>query len=96
MPRYTETRPSYLSVIVDGTMDITVTEQKSVCIRYVSENLVPTEVFFYIYTVDDAKGNTLAITIKDVLLRVELTISLLSGQIFDEAANVASTYNEAH
>ena len=70
-------------MIVDGKKDITGTEQESVCIRYVDENLVPEELFVGFYAVDDTTGKTLAMIINDVLLRLQLPISFLRGQTYD-------------
>ena len=47
------------------------------------------------YAVDDAKGKTFEMTIKDVLLRVQLRISLLRGQTYDGTANMVGIYNGA-
>ena len=89
--------PAICYVIVDGKRDITGTEQESVCIRYIAGKTLPVEVFVGFYAVDDAKGKTLAMTIiEDVLLRLELPISLIRGQTYDGAANTAATYNGAH
>ena len=52
--------------------------------------------FVGFYAVDDAKGKTLATIVNDVLLRLQLPISLLRGHTYDGAANMADTYNGAH
>ena len=85
------------SLIVDGTRDITDTEQESVCIQHIAEDLVTEEVFVGFYWVDDAKGKTLASTINDVLLRLrlQLPISLLRDQTYDGAVSMAAIYNRA-
>ena len=56
---------------------------------------MPVEVFVGFYAVDDAQGTTLIMTIKDVLLRLQLPISLLRGQTYDDVANMSDTYNGA-
>ena len=51
--------------------------------------------FVGFYAVDDAKEKTSAMTIKDVLLRLQLPNSLLRDQTYDGASNMAGTYNGA-
>lgn len=48
------------SIIVDGTQDCTGTEQESICIRYISHDLEPAEVFLGLYQPPDTKGSTIA------------------------------------
>ena len=57
------------AVIVDGTQDINRTEQESICIRLVDENLQPREEFMGFYAVDYTTGHMLASCIKDALIR---------------------------
>jgi hypothetical protein len=44
------------SVIVDGTTDTTCTEQESVSVRYVDEDLHPREVFLGFYALDGTEA----------------------------------------
>ena len=94
-PRYPEQDPAIFSVTGDGTRDITGTGLESVCSRYDAENLVQGEVFVGFYAIDYAKRRTLAMAIKDVLLHLQLPISLLRGQTYDGAADMPSTNNGA-
>lgn len=48
--------PPILSIIVDGTKDITGVEQESICVRYVNEDLIPIEAFLKFYSAEDTKG----------------------------------------
>ena len=52
-------------VIVDGTRDISGIEQESICIRYVSEDLVTMEVFLNFYEVEVTTGNNIAQVVQD-------------------------------
>ena len=87
--------PAIVAVIVDGTRDITGTEQESFCIRYVSYDLYSVEVFLGLYATDCTTGqNTAAIT-QDVLLCLQLPMSLLRGQTYDGAANMSGVHKGA-
>ena len=83
------------SVNVDGTQDITGTEQESVCLRYVDKNLVPHEEFVGLYEMTGTTGKELANMIKDVLLRLNLSLDGLRGQTYDGAANMSGKYSGA-
>lgn len=87
--------PAIFSVIVDGTKDIAGIEQESVCVRYVSKDLHPVEVFLGFYAADSTTGQNIATIIEDVLQRLQLDMSLLRGQAYDGAANMAGVYNGA-
>jgi len=56
------------AVIVDGTRDISGIEQESICIRYVSEDLVPTEVFLDFYEVEVTTENNIAQVVHDATI----------------------------
>ena len=81
------------ALIVDGTQDINRTEQESICIRLVDENLQPREEFMGFYAVDYTTGHMLASCIKDALTRFQLPLDKLRGQTYDGAANMCGAYN---
>jgi len=81
------------AVIVDGTQDITRTEQESICIRYVSDDLQPIEDFVGFYALDETTGSMLATCVKDCLMRFQLPIENLRGQTYDGASNMRGKYN---
>ena len=78
---------------MDGTLDISGTEQESICLRYVSPNLEPLEQFIGFYSPPDTCAPTLAAIIRDALLRLNLDITNLRGQTYDGAANMSRCYN---
>ena len=80
------------SVIMDGTQDISGTEQESICLRYIDENLDVHEEFVGLYEASSTTGESLAKIIFDVLLRLNLSLSNLRGQAYDGAANMAGKY----
>ena len=82
------------AVIVYGTQDINRTEQESISIRYVSDELEPCEDFVGFYAVEGTTGNyKLATCIKDCLIRLQLPIENLRGQTYDGASNMSGNYN---
>lgn len=80
------------SIIIDGTQDITGTEQESICLRYVDHNLISQEAFVGLYEVSLTTGQNLANVAKDVLLRLNLSLDGLRGQTYDGAANMSGKY----
>ncbi|MBN3304790.1 ZMYM1 protein, partial [Amia calva] len=70
------------ALIVDGTQDVSGTEQESVCLRYVDHDLIPHEEFIVFYAID-------------VLSRLHLPLSALRGQTYDGAANMSGKYSGA-
>ena len=80
-------------VIVDGTQDITHTEQESICIRFVDIELKACEEFVGFYAIDGTIGNKLASCIKDCLQRFQLPLEKLRGQTYDGASNMSGAYN---
>lgn len=83
------------SIIIDGTQDISGTEQESICFRYVDEDLVPHEVFVGLYQVSRTTGVEIARAAVDVLLRLNIPLAYLRGQAYDGAANMSGSYSGA-
>jgi len=85
-------KAGHFSIIVDGTQDASRKEQLSVCLRYVDSEFVPCEQFIGLYEPPNTKGVTIAECIKDVLIRVNLPLSILRGQMYDGASNMSGEY----
>ena len=83
------------SLIIDGTQDVSGTEQESICLRYVDHDLVPHEVFIGLYEVPGTTGVEIAKMAEDVLLRLNISISGLRAQTYDGAANMSGKYSGA-
>jgi len=81
------------AIIVDGTQDINRTEQESMCLRFVDDDLNPCEEFVGFYSVDGTTGKMLASCVKDCMLRYQLPLAKLRGQTYDGAANMSGAYN---
>lgn len=82
-------QPSILSVVVDGTRDVTGKEQESICVRYVTDDLFPAEAFLGFYEAESTTGESLGRIVLDVLRRLQLPVEKLLGQTFDGAANMS-------
>jgi len=83
----------FYSIIADGTQDLSGKEQLSICIRYVSKDLVPFETFIGLYEVKEATRVALANVLLDTLTRFSLPLKNLRGQAYDGAANMSGTFN---
>lgn len=81
----------FFSVILDETADITVKEQVSICLRFVTEDLQPEEFFVGFYQTAHTTAETLFRLLKDALLRFSLPINKCRGQCYDGASNVSGT-----
>ncbi|KAK0144264.1 Zinc finger MYM-type protein 1 [Merluccius polli] len=77
------------SIIMDGTQDISGTEQISICLRYVDKDLEPREEFVGMYEASSTTAEHLWKIASDVLLRLDLPLSGLRGQTYDGAANMS-------
>ncbi|KAK0141195.1 Zinc finger MYM-type protein 1 [Merluccius polli] len=77
------------SIIMDGTQDISGTEQISICLRYVDKDLEPREEFVGMYEASSTTAEHLWKIASDVLLRLNLPLSGLRGQTYDGAANMS-------
>lgn len=81
------------SVIVDGTTDVTCSEQESISVRYVDGDLQPREVSLGFYELDGTEAEKIKNMTCEVLLRCQLPTRLLRGQAYDKASNMAGRWN---
>lgn len=83
------------SVIMDRTQDMLGKKQEAVCVcvRYVDHDLIVHEELVGMYEVSVTTGKNLAKVIMDVPLRLNLSITGLRGQAYDDAANMAGKYS---
>ena len=82
-------RCRYFAVIVDGTQDVSGTEQQSVSLRYVDDSFCVHEEFVGFFEPKSTTGADIALMITDALCRLGLPISRLRGMAFDGAANMS-------
>jgi hypothetical protein len=86
----------FYAVTADGTQDISGQEQESFCLRHVDSDLYVHKDFIGLYEVPSTTGDVLARiarTLFDVLARSGLSISNMSAQTFDGAANMSDCYS---
>ena len=79
------------TVMADECTDVANKEQFAVCIRWVDESLTDHEDVIGMYNVDTIDANTLTAAIRDVLLRMNLTMAQCRGQCYDGASNMTGS-----
>ena len=77
--------------MVDETTDIANIEQVVICLRWVSECFEVREDFVGLYEVDSTESNKIFAAIKDVFLRLNLSITKVRGQCYDGASAMSGT-----
>ncbi len=75
----------FLTVMVDETRDISNKEQATVVIRWIKDIEVYEE-FLGLHSLPSIDSNTIVSMIKDVLIRINLSINKLRGQYYDGAS----------
>ncbi len=83
----------YYSIMVDECVDSSNKEQLVICFRYVSNELEVNEDFVGFYQIPNINADTIVATIKDTLLRFDLSISRCRGQCYDGEANMSGHRN---
>ncbi|MCG8044914.1 MAG: DUF4371 domain-containing protein [Candidatus Thiodiazotropha endolucinida] len=82
-------RSEYFAILADETTDKSNREQLVVCLRWIDENLKVNEDFVGLYSIDDTKADTIAHAIKDVLVRLNISMLKCRGQTYDGASSMA-------
>ena len=83
-----EIRGGFFSIICDEYTDISNQEQLTICIRWVNKELQAHEDFLGFYNVPDIGAETIVSAIKDVLLKLQLSLVNCRGQCYDGARNM--------
>ena len=78
----------YYTIIADEVTDSWNKEQFVVCLRWVDHDLVTHEELVGLYAVDNITSETLVNSLKDVLLRMGLSVQNCRGQCYDGASNM--------
>ena len=76
----------FFTIMADETTDASNKEQVVICMRWVDNNFEAQEEFIGMHEVDSTDASTLYQVIKDVLLRLNLSITKARGQCYDGAA----------
>ena len=83
-----EIRDAFFSITCDEYTDISNKEQLTICIRWVDKELEAHKDFLRIYNVPDIGAETIVSAIKDVLLKLQLSLVNCRGQCYDGASNM--------
>lgn len=75
--------------MVDETTDTSNLEQATTIVRWVSDSLEISEDFIGLYQVPAIDADTLTAAIKDVLLRMNLSLNRICGQCYDGASSMS-------
>ena len=78
----------YYTIMADKVTDSSNKEQFVVCLRWVDHDLVTHEELVRLYAVDNITSETLVNSLKDVLLRMGLSVQNCRGQCYDGASNM--------
>ena len=78
----------FFSMIADEGTDISNKEQLSFCLRTVNDDLEAFEDFIGFHQLENIKSNTIVRVIKDILLRLNLSLDDCRGQTYDGASNM--------
>ena len=79
----------YYGLVADGTTDQNGKEQFSICLQHVSENLESSCDFLGFYNSPDSTSETLFMVVKDVFIRLGISMDRLRGYCFDGASNMS-------
>jgi len=73
----------FYAIMVDETSDVSNTEQLVLCIRWVDDELNPHEEFIGLHSVLIANADSIVKVIKDILLRMNMSLSKCRSQCYD-------------
>lgn len=76
----------FICIMVDETTDISNREQSAVVFRWVTQDFQVHEEFIGVYNVPSIDSATLISMIKDVMVRMNLSINRIRGQCYDGAS----------
>ena len=83
----------FYSIMADECTDCSNKEQFTINLRWVDSKLQDHTEFIGLYAMDAIDANSLAFSIKDVLLRMTLPLSNCRGQCYDGASNMSGAKN---
>ena len=79
----------YYSLMADEVTDSSNREQVAICLRWIDEKFNAHEDFIGLHKVESIQANSLVAVLKDILLRLNLSLANCRGQCYDGAANMA-------
>lgn len=82
-------KSKFVTVMIDETTDITNKEQVTFVIRTVNEKFQVDEYFVGLYTVFCIDASTMFSVIKDILLRLNISVNKIRGQCYDGCSTMS-------
>ena len=79
----------FLTIMIDETTDISNREQVTVVIQRVNEDLEVFEEFLGLYHVNSIAAEALTAVVKDILIRMNISINKLRGQCYDGCSTMS-------
>ena len=79
----------YYSLMADEVTDSSNREQVAICLHWIDEKFDAHEDFIGLHIVESIGADVLVAALKDVLLRLNLSLANCRGQCYDGAANMA-------
>ncbi|KAJ8040279.1 Zinc finger MYM-type protein 1 [Holothuria leucospilota] len=83
----------FFSILADECSDASNKEQLTICLRWIDQALEPNEDFVGFYEIPNITANTIVGAIKDVLIRLNLSLNNCRGQCFDAGGPMAGSRN---
>ena len=84
----------FFTIMIDECTDISNHEQLVLCFRWVDDNLEVHEDFIGLYHIPNTCSETLVATVKDCLIRMNLTLNRCRGQCYDGASAMAGSKSD--
>ena len=81
-------RGSNFALIADEYTDISNKEQLTLCLRWIDHDLTAHEDFFGFYNIPNIRSDTIVSAIKDILIRMNLSLANCRAQCYDGASNM--------
>ncbi|MEL7307700.1 MAG: DUF4371 domain-containing protein, partial [Pseudomonadota bacterium] len=82
----------FYSMMIDETTDVSGKEQVVFCIRYIKNDLSPSEVFIAFNDTDSVTGESLSNLALTFLKQMGLPLDMMRGQCYDGAANMSGQF----
>ena len=79
----------WFTIMIDEITDVSNAEQMVFCLRYVDAHLEVHEEFIGLYNLERTNAGMIVSVVKDVLLRMNLSITNCRGQCYDGASNMS-------
>ena len=83
----------FYALMADDVADVSNKEQVAICLRSIDDNFEAHENFIGMHVVDSIGSDVLVAILKDVLMRLNLSIHNCRGQCYNDAANMAGAKN---